>query len=199
MSRLLYVCQSALNVDGGVANLSDKVTLKDDGSSYSQSGGVVNAAGEMKFEKDTIGTISGGQLNVNDNLVIEDDVSLTISGGGLYVAGDTGIDNGTITQTGGAVVLNGDLDITGSGVYDLTAGSLQVNGAINVSNANGFLWGAGGTLGAHPSDSTIEFDGNLDFGAGTATIGPFRSLKNLSGPARADSSGHSWDRSLPGK
>jgi hypothetical protein len=154
-------------IGGGTANLADKVTVKDSGSSYTQSGGVVNAAGEFKLDKNTAGTITGGELNVTNRLTLLDNATFNVSGGLVTATGDTEIDKATVLQTGGLVRLDGNLDITGDGVYNLDGGELQVAGTISVSSANGFLWGTGGTLGVHPSASTIQFDSDLNLSPGS--------------------------------
>lgn len=159
---------TSLNVDGGTANIAKAIAITSAGSSYTQSGGEVNAADKLTFNNRTTGTVSGGQLNVSSNLAVKQNAVLTVSGGSVSVSGDTAIENkGKITQTGGSVLLNGDLDIKGTGVYDIQGGELRVSGAITVSSANGLLWGGGSTLGVAPGDSTIQYNGNLNAGPGS--------------------------------
>lgn len=148
---------------------------------YNLSGGVTNAAG---FEvADTLGVVnvSGtGVLNVSgsiENPTRNGTGTFNISGGSVtaqnYEQGgrDTQVGIGVTNQTGGIVTVTNNLTVqrpaVGTGTYNLSGGTLAVNGAIN--GQLGTFTFTGGKI-TRSTPGVITYNGNLTTGAAAATL-----------------------------
>ena len=112
----------------------------------------------------TIGTGAGGNGTVN------------VSGGGtlstnadLIVSENNATARGLINQTGGLVSVGGNLEVqrTGTGTYNLSGGTLSVNGFIDT--ADGTFNFTGGKI-TRGNAGTTTFNGGLTTGGSAATL-----------------------------
>ncbi len=156
---------SSLKIDGGTANITGRLDLEDAGSTFAQSGGTTTIGGATRLRRDTAADISGGEVNFGGQLRVDRDASVNVSSGTVNAANDIRLaQNGaTMTQTGGIVTVDGNLDLDGGSnkTYALAGGALAVEGTIIVTGSNNFEWRDGGTLTTHPNFSVVNFDGDL--------------------------------------
>jgi hypothetical protein len=150
---------------------------------YNLSGGTTNAAGFEVADTQGIVRISGsGILNVSGNIEVPSRNGIgviDITGGTIntvnYLQGGRDgntLGSGVTNQSSGVVNVSGDLVVqrpgVGLGAYNLSGGTLAVNGSIQGSL--GSFTFTGGEI-TRSTPGIITFNGDLTTGAGVATLG----------------------------
>ncbi|HEV7869381.1 MAG TPA: hypothetical protein VGO90_16960 [Chthoniobacteraceae bacterium] len=150
---------------------------------YNLSGGTTNAVGFEVADTQGIVRISGtGVLNVSGNIEMPSRNGsgvVQITGGTVntnnYLQGGrdgNSLGSGVTNQSGGSVNVTGDLVVqrpgVGLGTYNLSGGTLAVNGAIQ-GTVGTFTFTGGKITRSNPG--AIIFNGNLTTGAAAATLG----------------------------
>jgi T5SS/PEP-CTERM-associated repeat protein len=142
----------------------------DPGSTFLVDGGTFTNTGNLAFNTGSSVTINGGILDVGGNATLGNGTTLTLNGGTINVANILGINpggtvSGSGTFTGGSVIVNGTLNLTGNSDFQ--------NAVVSVGNALGGGTGqinvAAGTTTDFYSQVYVNGDG-ISVGAGGEAI-----------------------------
>ena len=181
------------------ASWSSNPSLPSNGSTIYIDGLTATVDVASAFRPDEIHIINGGELIVSNTLDVSGDMftyvngtnsKLTITAGGLFtsefifvsaggeieitggeldVSDKLGIDNGTLTMSGGLLDLNGiesqgeETEIYNSSTVNIAGGEVQFNSSIIVTDSD-FTTGSGATL------RTSNENRNLEFHSSTASL-----------------------------
>ena len=157
-------------VGGVVPTASDNVVINLTSSrTVTHSTGANDAALSVTTSSNVI--LSGGTLTVTGTVEVSSGSTLSLQGGTLADATMTGGSTLTLTNSGGSLTggvtiaagatLDATQNITGSQDYAYVSGGLTLNGAINLGNASGSVYG----------DLYFENGPQTLSGTGTVTLG----------------------------
>ena len=152
-------------VNAGTMTVNNWIAVGREGAT-----GTLNIGGTGTVEKTGGGHVVLGTGDLGNGTV-------NVSGGGTFainndfiVAENNPTAVGLVNQTGGTVRVGGNLEVqrNGTGTYNLSGGTLSVNGFIDT--ADGTFTFTGGRI-TREGDGAVTINGNLTTGARAATLG----------------------------
>jgi hypothetical protein len=190
---------------GRMLGLDPAVTLQSSGRLQVDTGLELRGGGALHGEVVTFGTLSlsAGNFVVSPSARLTGDGDLRVEGGDVTLDSSVEMSRGfvtatvpTLSQSGGTIDVDGDVDVGSSLVR--TDGTMSVGGnltASNVENQGGHV-GVNGTLRMTPltslSGGKIEVNGNLDIQGGTQSGGLFDGPGTVTSCCAYSWSGGTW-------